>query len=173
MIMKALFIGRFQPFHRGHLQIIQHISSIYEHILIGVGSSQDSHTYDNPFSYEERKQMITETLREQGIQNYSIISIPDIHDPPNWVAHVKKICPPFDIVITNNDFTVSLFKEKGYETENTPLFNRKNFAGKEIRNRIRNNQEWGSLVPPIISRLIYKFDGIQRIQLYSKKNKLS
>ncbi|MBU0497329.1 MAG: nicotinamide-nucleotide adenylyltransferase [Candidatus Thermoplasmatota archaeon] len=172
--MKALFIGRFQPFHLGHLHIIQHIASTYEHIFIGVGSSQYSYTYDNPFSFEERKLMITEILHEQGIQNFAIIAIPDVHDPPNWVAHVKKICPPFDIVITNNDFTASLFKEKGYATENTPLFDRKNLAGKEIRNRIRNNQEWESLVPIIISRLIKKkLDGIHRIQAYSKKNKVS
>ena len=38
--MKALFIGRFQPFHLGHLLLLQRLSTQYEEIIIGIGSSQ-------------------------------------------------------------------------------------------------------------------------------------
>jgi len=54
--MIALFIGRFQPFHSGHLDAIKQISE--EEIIIGIGSSQYSKTEENPYSFEERKKMI-------------------------------------------------------------------------------------------------------------------
>ena len=51
--MTALFIGRFQPFHSGHVDAIKQISE--KEIIIGIGSSQYSGTDDNPYSFEERK----------------------------------------------------------------------------------------------------------------------
>ena len=61
--MKALFIGRFQPFHIGHLKVILEASKKYKKIIIGIGSSQYCNTIDNPFTYEERKLMIDESLK--------------------------------------------------------------------------------------------------------------
>ena len=60
--MKALFIGRFQPFHLGHLLLLQRLSKQYDEFIIGIGSSQYQNTYDNPFSEEERRQMIIQSL---------------------------------------------------------------------------------------------------------------
>jgi nicotinamide-nucleotide adenylyltransferase len=58
---KALFIGRFQPFHPGHLDAIKQISE--PEIIIGIGSSQYSKTTDNPYSFAERKTMIEQNLQ--------------------------------------------------------------------------------------------------------------
>ena len=52
--MKALYIGRFQPFHKGHLKILQKLAKKYDEIIIGIGSSQYSNTLENPFTSEER-----------------------------------------------------------------------------------------------------------------------
>ena len=56
--MKALYIGRFQPFHNVHLKILQKFTKKYDEIIIGIGSAQYSNTLDNPFTLEERKLMI-------------------------------------------------------------------------------------------------------------------
>jgi len=56
-------VGRFQPFHNGHLQLIQAILSEVKFLKIGIGSSQYSHTMYNPFSYDERKEFIIQSLR--------------------------------------------------------------------------------------------------------------
>jgi nicotinamide-nucleotide adenylyltransferase len=128
--MKALFIGRFQPFHKGHLFLLQHIRKQYEEIIIGIGSSQYNGTSENPFSETERKQMIAQSLEDVGINNYRIISIPDIHDPPRWVDHVCSLVSDFDIVITNNPFTRKLFSKRGFLLKGTPYFNKKHYSGK-------------------------------------------
>ena len=104
--MKALFIGRFQPFHNGHLKVIKNSLKIYNEIIIGIGSSQYKDKPENPFSSEERSDMIKKTLVNQDINNYKIVRIPDIHNPPKWVEHVKSIISDFDVVITNNSFTL-------------------------------------------------------------------
>ncbi len=166
--MNALFIGRFQPFHKGHLWVILHVYKHYKKIFIGVGSSQYAYTLDNPFSYEERKKMIHAALVDKGIKNFEIISIPDIHDPPRWVSHVTSILSDFHVVITNNTCTEQLFKQQGFSVVSTPQFKRSLFSGKEIRSRMLNNQAWTNLVPKPVAEIIITIQGVQRIQQYSK-----
>lgn len=162
--MNALVIGRFQPFHNGHLKLIIQLSKEYTTILIGIGSSQYSHTAENPFSYEERSKMITNTLQHNNITNFTIVPIPDLHNPPNWVKHVISLTPSFDVVITNNDFTEQLFREKNYTVKQTKLYNRNEYSGKEIRRRIQEKIAWKKLVPPEVYKYIQQIDGENRIR---------
>ncbi|MFA6427070.1 MAG: quinolinate synthase NadA [Candidatus Magasanikbacteria bacterium] len=125
---KALFIGRFQPFHLGHLDALKQITE--DEIIIGVGSSQYSRTDENPWAFEERKQMIEQSLANEHF-NYSITAIPDIHDEKNWVDHVKKIVGDFAVVYTGNDVVKKLFKEKGYRVKEVGV--KVKISGTEIR----------------------------------------
>ena len=165
--MKALFIGRFQPFHLGHLLLLERLNKQYEEIIIGIGSSQYQNTYDNPFSEVERKQMITQSLNAVGIHKFRIVTIPDIHDPPRWVDHVCSIVSDFDVIIVNNPFTRKLFSEKGYVVKGTAFFNRKQYSGKEIRRRIIQDESWGELVPESVFKIITDIDGIKRVKSVS------
>jgi nicotinamide-nucleotide adenylyltransferase len=162
--MKALFIGRFQPFHRGHLLLLERLSKQYDEIIIGIGSSQYRNTYDNPFSEVERKQMITQSLDAVGIHKYRIVAIPDIHDPPRWVDHVCSIVSDFNVIIANNPFTRKLFSEKGYLVKGTTFFNRKRYSGKEIRRRMIQDDLWAELVPEVVFKIITKIDGVNRVK---------
>jgi nicotinamide-nucleotide adenylyltransferase len=165
--MKALFIGRFQPFHLGHLLLLQRLATQYEEIIIGVGSSQYHDTPDNPFSEAERYQMISRALDAAGIDNYYIVSIPDIHNPPKWVDHVCSIIPDFDLIIANNPFTRKLFSEKGFLVKGTAYFDRKRYSGKEIRRRMITDEPWKDLVPKAVYDIIRKIDGIKRLKRIS------
>jgi nicotinamide-nucleotide adenylyltransferase len=162
--MKALFIGRFQPFHKGHLLLLQHIEKQYEKLIIGIGSAQYHDTAENPFSEAERKQMIIESLDAVGIHPDRIVSIPDIHDPPRWVDHVCSLIPQFDVVIANNPFTKQLFEEKGFLVKGTSYFNRKQYSGKEIRRRILQDEPWMELVPEAVVKIIQDVHGVERIK---------
>ena len=128
---KALFIGRFQPFHSGHLDAIKQISE--DEIIIGIGSSQYSGTKNNPYSFAERKQMIEKNLAKINI-NYKITAIPDIHNASKWVEHVKNIANNFDIVYTGNNFVKKLFQEKKIPVK--IIKKNINISGTEIRKNL-------------------------------------
>lgn len=166
--MKALFIGRFQPFHKGHLQILQNASKEYEKIIIGMGSSQYNNTEQNPFTAEERKLMIQKSLEKIGIKNFEIVLIPDIHDLPKWASYVSSIVPDFDVVLTNSPLTKSLFLEMGYIVKETTMYDRNKYSGKEIRRRMINDEQWENLVPESVSNIINEIDGVRRLKILFK-----
>jgi len=140
---KALFIGRFQPFHFGHLDALKQITE--DEITIGIGSSQYGGTEENPWSFEERKKMIEQSLINEHI-NYSIVAIPDIHDEKNWVEHVKNIVSKFDVVYTGNEWVKKLFEEKGFEVKNIKI--KIEISGTKLREMIKNsNTSWKKYVP--------------------------
>ena len=167
--MKALFIGRFQPFHNGHLKVVQNASKEYDEVIIGIGSSQYGHTSENPFTSDERKLMIEKSLEKIGINNYKIISIPDLHNPPKWVDHVLSIVSDFDVVISNNSLTKRLFSEKDYNVKETPLYEKKKYSGREIRRRMINSEPWDDLVPTEVLNFIKDIDGVNRVKELSNK----
>jgi len=77
--MKALFIGRFQPFHNGHAEVVRFLSKEYDEFIIGIGSAQSSHEIENPFTAKERTKMIKAFLKSEDIINFQICEIPDIN----------------------------------------------------------------------------------------------
>ena len=111
----GLFIGRFQPFHKGHLQDIKEALKEVDELIIAIGSSQFSHTEENPFSVDERIEMIEDTLIANDISDYTIFPIPDIGNDSKWVEHIELIVPQFDVVFTGNELTEKLFREKKYK----------------------------------------------------------
>ncbi|HDO19720.1 MAG TPA: nicotinamide-nucleotide adenylyltransferase [Thermoplasmatales archaeon] len=162
--MIALFIGRFQPFHMGHLRVIKEYSLLYDKIAIGIGSSQYHHTKENPFTVEERERMIRDSLKKEEIDNYEIYCIPDIHNYPKWVSHVESIVPEFDVVLARNPLTVKLFKDKGYKVIEPPQYYGNECSGSEIRKRIAEDEKWKHLVPDAVIKVIEEIGGVERIK---------
>jgi len=165
--MRALYVGRFQPFHKGHLEVIKHLTERFDYVIVGIGSSQYQDTSDNPFSSDERTKMIKDSLKQEKIKNYSIVFIPDIHNPPKWVDHVTSIVSDFDIAVSNSDFIRGLFEDKEFKTQETPKFNGKKYSGTEIRKRISNDEEWRELVPEPVFEIIKNINGVKRIKACS------
>ncbi len=161
---RVLFIGRFQPFHKGHLAMVQRILKDHEEVVIGIGSAQYSHTGENPFTAGERFEMIKRSLDAEGIHDYHIVPIPDTHVHSVWVSHVKSLVPRFDQVVTNSDLVVRLFREHGLKVVSPPLLTREKLSGSEVRRRILKGGDWESLVPPVVAAYIKEIDGIERIR---------
>ncbi|MEM2915309.1 MAG: adenylyltransferase/cytidyltransferase family protein, partial [Candidatus Bathyarchaeia archaeon] len=55
---RALYVGRFQPFHLGHLEAVKYMLRNSKEVIIVIGSAQESHTLTNPFTAGERVYMI-------------------------------------------------------------------------------------------------------------------
>ena len=154
---KALFIGRFQPFHIAHLEDIKMILRQFDSVIIGIGSSQYSNTKDNPFTYKQRKRMIDETLKDESISDYEIKEIPDIHDDERWVEHVISITGKVDKIFTGNDWTEGLFKKAGYDVFKIELI--PDISSTIIRENILEGQEWEHLLPEKVVEIIKEIDG--------------
>ena len=101
----SMIVGRFQPFHNGHMDVVRKCASESEHLIIGIGSAQYSHHPENPFTAGERYMMIDNSMADAGIDNYSIVPMEDLNRYSVWVAHVVSMSPPFRRVYTNNPLT--------------------------------------------------------------------
>jgi len=167
---RVLMVGRFQPFHKGHILVIREMAKLYHSTILGVGSAQYSHTPENPFTAGERVEMATEALREEGIADFYVVPIEDINEHGRWVAHVESLVPRFSAVSTNNPLNQRLFHEEGYEVCTTPLYSRSRYSGTVIRRRILQGKAWKALVPRAVARIIDEIDGVSRIRQLAGKD---
>ncbi|MFC1768227.1 nicotinamide-nucleotide adenylyltransferase [Nanoarchaeota archaeon] len=159
----GLFIGRFQPFHNGHLADIKLALKEVDQLIIGIGSSQHEKTKDNPFSFEERARMIENVLIKEEISNYTIFPIPDFNNDKKWVEHLEVLLPKFKIIYSGNDRVLNIFKPiKKFKTKRLELID--NISSTKIRNFIKEGKQWEKLVPKEIVEYIKKIDGTKRIK---------
>ena len=94
----AFLIGRFQPFHNGHKHLIDYGLKYADKVVVLVGGSNKARSGQNPWTYEERKQMILssfEDLRSDRLptgpnERVKVEPLPDV--PGNddaWLGNVS------------------------------------------------------------------------------------
>lgn len=163
---RAIMLGRFQPPHKGHLEVISQILEEIDELVIGLGSAQLSHELDDPFTAGERILMLTKSLDEADIDLSRVyfIPIPDVNNNALWVSHVLSQSPPFTLVYSGNPLVKRLFKERKFEVETPPLFKREEYQGTVIRERMLNDEEWQNLVPKAVVEVISEINGTERLK---------
>ena len=161
--MNGLLIGRFQPFHKGHLAAVNFGLSQVENLWIGIGSSNKQNEKRNPFSANERKDMILSSLDPQTLKRVKIFFVPDTGDHEKWTYHVDSIVPPYDVVFSNDEFTLTLYKKRGKNTFEVPLLKRDTISGTNIREMIVTGKDWQDLVPEGTRQVLLKIDAKSRL----------
>lgn len=169
--IRGILIGRMQPVHNGHMEVIKQILNEVDEIIIGIGSAQASHELKDPFTAGERIVMMNQALAERDIDpsRYYIIPMQDINFNAIWPSHVKMLTPPFNIVYSGNPLVKQLFSEEGYEVRQPPLYDRLHLSGSEVRRRILNDENWQELVPKASVDLINEIKGVERLKNLSIK----
>ena len=164
--VRGILIGRMQPVHNGHMEVIKRILEEVDEIVIGIGSAQLSHEVKDPFTAGERVLMMTQALAEIDVDpsRYYIIPMQDINFNAIWVSHVKMLTPPFSILYSGNPLVKQLFSEEGYEVRQPPLYDRLNLSGTEVRRRILKDENWQELVPNATVELLREIDGVNRLK---------
>ena len=165
----ALFIGRFQPFHKGHLSVIKdYILKENDRVIIVIGSAEKNYLPQNPLTAGERYTLIDEALREAKIpaSKYSIIPVRNVNNYALWVNHVNSYVPEYQKLYTGSQLVKACY-------ENTPIKpqiihldrNLIPISASEIREAILKNEKWENLVPKAIAKKMKEWNIPQRIEL--------
>jgi nicotinamide-nucleotide adenylyltransferase len=174
MVKRGLYVGRFQPFHLGHLSAVKSILEDVEELVIVVGSAQYSHTTANPFTAGERLMMIRLALVEANLNcsRVWIVPVPDVHLHMLWVAALEGYTPKFDIVYSNEPLTRRLFTEAGYKVKEIRFFERKVYSSTDIRAKMIKGEDWIKLVPKSVAAFIMEIDGVNRLTDLTKSDRV-
>jgi nicotinamide-nucleotide adenylyltransferase len=166
-VVRAVYPGRFQPVHLGHMEVIKWALSKVDELVVAIGTAQESHTVVNPFTAGERVVMLRIAMEDFGIdmRRVYIIPVPDILMNSVWVAYLQLYVPRFRYGVARNPLVVRLFKEAGYEVLVPPPYERGRYSSTKIRRMmLSGDASWRNLVPPSVARFIDEIDGEKRLR---------
>ena len=162
--MNGLLIGRFQPFHLGHLAALQFAIPKVDKLWLGLGSSNKPIEKNNPFSIEERKKMILSSI-DDSIQNkISIFPIPDLDNHVRWIQNIDTIVPDYEIIFSNDPMTEHLYSKRNIQVIAIPFLKRDQLSGTRLRDLIKSDQKWDDLVPEGTKLILENLDAKNRLK---------
>lgn len=175
----VVVLGRFQPFHRGHEALLiaaqewRKSNALDLSLIIAIGSSNREESLQNPWSADERTAMVESWLSESRIQDVTIVPMPDIDDPPNWVAHAEKYHGSAGVFFTSDAPSAELYGVAGWQVVTTPLENRESFEGWRVRETARMLSTIGDeeavravlsqSIPPVVVNYLFSNDALRRL----------
>ncbi len=168
--MRGLMMGRFQPFHLGHLELVKQILSECDEVIIALTGSQFNYIQKDPFTAGERIEMIHHSLKDEGIDlsRCYIIGIENQFNVATWASYLKSSLPEFHKVYSGNDYVEMLLKDSGYEVVPPNFYDREKYNATKIRKMIANGEEWEQFVPKKVAEIVKKINGEKRIKVISK-----
>ncbi len=161
--MDGLLVGRFQPFHLGHLSAVDFALAKTDTLWLGIGSSNKTRERDNPFSADERQEMIAESLGSVRSPRVRVFPIPDVDDHQRWIKSIDDVVPRYGMVFTIDRLTAHLYSERGVRVVRVPLVNRDALSGTGIRTLIRDGGRWEHLVPDGTREVLLRLDAKERL----------
>jgi nicotinamide-nucleotide adenylyltransferase len=174
MVARGLFVGRFQPFHLGHVSAVKDVLKEVDELVIVIGSAQSSHNIKDPFTAGERLVMVRKALEEDGIDDSRlwIVPVPDVHLHVMWVSALKGYVPRFDVVYSNEALTRRLFIEAGYKVKPIHLHKRELYSSTIIREKMLKGGDWKELVPKSVAAFLTEIDGVNRLRDLAQSDKV-
>jgi bifunctional NMN adenylyltransferase/nudix hydrolase len=85
----AVYIGRFQPFHQGHLALLRQALAAAPLCVVVLGSAHQARTPKNPFTWQERAEMVRVALPEEERSRVRFLPVRDYYDEARWEAAVR------------------------------------------------------------------------------------
>lgn len=164
---KGLYIGRFQPLHKGHIHSLLWCMERVDELIVAVGSSDKSFEFRNPFTAGERIEMIRDFLKNESKENIEktiLVPVPDLGTHILWSYNLDLLVPRYSTVFTNDPFTSMLFEERKIKVVRPTMINRDRISATEVRNRIASDQDWHELMTSSTIELINELKGVDRIK---------
>ena len=95
-----VLIGRFQPLHNAHLEIIKRATALTDQLVIITGSAAQPRTYKNPFTSDERAAMIKYATSGLSMRIYVEENVDTIYNDQAWAVRVQGIVSKYRILGT-------------------------------------------------------------------------
>ena len=173
---RAIYIGRFQPFSKAHLEIVQYIArhDYVDEIIVGIGSSQFDYRnssilggpLENPFTFEERKEMIERSVTLEGIvKKVIVMGIQDLFNIELWTASVLEQASPFRYYFNNKQEESKLFELAGIEIVPIHVPVDKNLKAGNIRRKmIAGDQVYREYLPTGTITVLDRINACERMK---------
>jgi nicotinamide-nucleotide adenylyltransferase len=173
-MQSALFIGRFQPFHLGHLEVIKTILKENERVIIVVGSAEKNYLSSNPLTAGERHKIIDEALKEAKIpcEKYCIIPVRNVNNYALWVNHINVYVPPYTKIYTGSEVVKACYEGKYYRNDGTSKPGPKIITVKKalkvsatkVREAIlKKDENWEKMVPKSTAKILKEMNFEKRL----------
>ncbi|MCP9901049.1 bifunctional nicotinamide-nucleotide adenylyltransferase/Nudix hydroxylase [Cyanobium sp. Cruz CV13-4-11] len=163
----AVLIGRFQPFHEGHLALIASAFERADRLLLLLGSHRCAPDTRNPWSSEERERMIRAALPADWQRRLEVIPIRDhLYSDNLWLAEVQQKV----LAVTDEDDRVLLVgHRKDLSSYYLDLFPQWDFQDVPLKNAVHSTairqayfsggdgQPWASHVPEAVCAFLTEY----------------
>ena len=170
--MRGLMMGRFQPFHIGHLDLVRQILKECDEIIIAITSSQFNYLDKDPFTAGERIEMIHNSLKESDVDltRCIILAIENQFNIATWSSYLKSMLPQFDKVYSGNEYVKMLLADSKIEVVKPVFLDREQYNATKIRSMIISGEDWGKFVPSAVLEFIKKINGKNRLGIINKSD---
>jgi nicotinamide-nucleotide adenylyltransferase len=168
VIARGMVHGRFQPFHNGHLEYLRGAAERSDELWIGITNPDPARIQyeesdplrhlpeSNPYSYAERLLMAKAAAADVGLELAHVHVIPfPVNEPELWPAYV-----PTDVTQYLRLFSawggtkLERLRGAGYEVVILDEGAEKEISGADVRAAMRAGEEWTTLVPPGVVRVL-------------------
>ncbi len=165
-------MGRFQPFHLGHLDLAKQILDECDELIIAITSSQFNYLEKDPFTAGERIDMIHNSLKESSLDltRCFVVSIENQFNVATWASYLKSALPRFDKVFSGNDYVSMLLADSEIEVVTPKFLDRTQFNATRIRSMIISDENWKDFVPNAVYDLLTKINAKNRLSVISKSD---
>ncbi|OGK14096.1 hypothetical protein A3I50_03670 [Candidatus Roizmanbacteria bacterium RIFCSPLOWO2_02_FULL_37_9] len=153
----GFLIGRFQPFHKGHLYLMRKSFQHVNTMVIGVGSVGVVNQ-DNFLSFGQRKKILEEVCKKEDWNDKvsKIVPLKDYYNDELWLKHTLEVSGKIDVVIGNNEWTNGIFERAGYPVLRLGFYKRYLYEGVKIRELMREGKKWESRIPNYLVNFVRK-----------------
>lgn len=166
--MRALFVGRFQPLHWGHVKVVEWLLTHYEEVVVAIGSADKALTQENPFTPGERLEMFRRYFGANCRLLYC--TVPDTNGSSSyWGSYLRHWCPQHHVVYSNNSWVAAALAYWGIEVRPHPHYG--DYSATAIRQLMaEDNPKWADMVPPAVADYLREIGGPQRVAALLKRH---
>ena len=165
-------MGRFQPFHLGHLDLAKQILDQCDEVIVAITSAQFNYLEKDPFTAGERMEMIHNSLKESSLDlnRCFVVSLENQFNIATWASYLKSALPHFDKVYSGNDYVSMLLADSDIQVVKPVFLDRNQFNATKIRSMIISDENWKDSVPNAVYEFLTKINAKNRLDVISKSD---